>query len=695
MTHRAIGTSISVCLLLVLTICLFVDTGHAVNGRTKGFSVDPPLFPSFLNAPPIPLWSDPRRIPDVMIEAENQYLVGWDKGNYLPGVEAYKAALREEIDPRLKWMAYWRIAEGYQRLQYYPEAMSYWKKAVESSIPLRWELKARAALAENLFQSGQPREAMGYFKDLADTRLPRGDRTWAYFRVCDCMVELNTNVNRVHTRYMKGVASRPKPQWIPPESLDNLTYFYLENNRTEEAVWALMTVLSLYKDPRKRPKRLDLLGETYVRQGKYVEAAFAFEKVIEEYPFSSEAKRATIRLSILQHMKSERPVVIGPGLKLGDLEDKMNPLYHEFTGDPAIQRDVLNLAVIFKQRGENKKAFYLLYNALVGFDETVITEKIRFELLDLIRMKIDMEVDSESYKDAIQDYVALAKWVPAVETDPEINLDIGISYEKTKNLEPAVDRYEFIGGLGPEQKEYVEATKGLIRVGGELEDSGFLEVAASVYKSIRDRGSDRPQYAEATKALFCVILKQGQSRKAVSLLNSIPENHMWTGVGKRLVDRLPEQNDPRYAKMVGNWLYEVGKGQISKQSLLSVAGFYIDQGEYEECADFLQEAIIGWMPDSEDLSENQEAWAMLGDALRKLGKKDESLEVYEQALKGDDWGFGEKLAAYRALQVGAESRKKTEVKAYLDRLLEEPEGNLWRELAGLIREKIEDSEETG
>ena len=86
---------------------------------------------------------------------------------------------------------------------------------------------------------------------------------------------------------------------------------------------------------------------------------------------------------------------------------------------------------------------------------------------------------------------------------------------------------------------------------------------------------------------------------------------------------------------------------------------------------------------------------LLGDALRRLGKKDESLDMYEQALKGKEWGFDEKLAAYRALQVGAESRKKAEVKAYLDRLLEEPEGNIWRELAGLIRVKIEDQEETG
>ena len=389
---------------------------------------------------------------------------------------------------------------------------------------------------------------MGYFKDLADTRLPPSDRAWAYFRVCDCMMELNSNIDRVHSRYMKGMDSHPKAEWIPPESLDNLTYIYLEKNHTEEAVWALMTALSLYKDPRKRPKRLDLLGETYVRQKKYVDAAFTFERIVEDYPFSSEARRAAIRLSILQHMDSERPVVIGPGLKLGDLEDRMNPLYHEFTGDPAIQRDVLNLAVIFKQRGDNKKAFYLLYNALMGFDETVITEKIQYELLGLIRMKIGKEVDAESYMDAIQDYVALAKWVPAVETDPEINLDIGIAYEKTKNLEAAISKFEYIGGLGPKQKEYLEATMGLIRVGGELEDSGFLEVASSVYKSIRDRGSDRPQYPEATKALLCVTLKQGRTPEAVSLLDSITKSQTWTGVEKRLLDRLPEQNDPRYAK---------------------------------------------------------------------------------------------------------------------------------------------------
>ena len=120
--HRTIGTSISVCLLFVLTIGLFVDTGRAADDRATPFSVDPPLFPSFLSAAPIPLWSDPRQIPKAMIEAENLYLVGWDNGNYLPGVEAYKASLREQIDPKLKWMAYWRIAEGYQRLQYYPEA---------------------------------------------------------------------------------------------------------------------------------------------------------------------------------------------------------------------------------------------------------------------------------------------------------------------------------------------------------------------------------------------------------------------------------------------------------------------------------------------------------------------------------------------------------------------------------------------
>jgi tetratricopeptide (TPR) repeat protein len=286
-------------------------------------------------------------------------------------------------------------------------------------------------------------------------------------------------------------------------------------------------------------------------------------------------------------------------------------------------------------------AFRLLLNAKRGFDETAITPLMVENLLEMARDTIHEALLKEQHSKVIQRFDTLTRWLPEVWNDEQILYDVGVSYEEL----------------------------------------GFYETADAIYKRVHHHEGQRGGDWRTALALMRVELALGRGENALNLLGEIPSDQSWKETAKGLLEWAAVDRSPGAEKKIGRWLREIQEGRLSPESIVSVGRWYIDQGAYQKAADFLETALSGKVITGQEGSILAEACCLLGDVLRHLGRSQEAMAQYEKVLRREPWGFLEKWAAYRTLQVGREMGVGERGRPYLERLFQEPEGGLWRRIA--------------
>ena len=200
-----------------------------------------------------------------MKAAEEEFQKGFNKGNFLGALFAFKAALRREAAAEWSAFANWRIAESYHRMCHYQEAETFWRKAQGELFSEDLARKAQAALAECLFKTQRLDEAMPLFQSLAASEgAGRLERGWALYRLGDILTGLRLG-REAGLRYDQAGSYNVSPKWIPRESLNNIINRTFGQKDFKKARFHLMTALSFHPEDPLRPRWLYLLSEQSAR----------------------------------------------------------------------------------------------------------------------------------------------------------------------------------------------------------------------------------------------------------------------------------------------------------------------------------------------------------------------------------------------------------------------------------------------
>jgi tetratricopeptide (TPR) repeat protein len=284
-----------------------------------------------------------------------------------------------------------------------------------------------------------------------------------------------------------------------------------------------------------------------------------------------------------------------------------------------------------------------------------VTPKVERALLDMTRPMVAKYLEAEEFPQVVHLFDAVAKWVPGMWKDPVVLKGVAKSYEEL----------------------------------------GFLDLSTSFYRRARDLATDGASKWEVTLGLMRVAPEVKLAEEAISRLADIQARPGFVKMAEGLLTWAISENNIDAVAKVGRWLTEAQRGRLSPQSIIAIGHWHMGRGAYQECADLMREAVIGWVPQTGKVSLHPEAWVILGDALRHLGKPREALGCYTQLLNEEPWGFPHKLAAYRAVQLGRETGMSDSTSPYLTRLLNEPVGSIWRPLANsLLKDRQTAAEES-
>jgi tetratricopeptide (TPR) repeat protein len=581
-------------------------------------------------------------------DARARFAEGLQRGNFLPAIRAFGDALASSEKPPWAGEALWHMAEGYHRMGHFDEALAYWRVTLTALAVGRQAARAKAALAEALFRVGRSEDALPAFESVVKELHDADGRSWALLRLGDCWTEQG-DATKAGSHYLAAEKLRPPARWFPPESLENLARSGLAGKRHAAAQWAIMTALSLHAEHPRRARWLCMLGEVYVGQGRLAEATIVLERVPREHPFAKETHLANLRLMALErrcHGKHSQ-MALAPSPR--GLLDPRHPAFHEDPEDVALQNEIVNLGKCLLARGEHRLALPILLNARRGFHEGPSTPALRRAIVDAMRDVVTEANGQGSHQQAVQMIDGLGDTVPEMWQDPILLARIGASYEAM----------------------------------------GFWETAARLYGKVRSGRAAGAAHGEATMGLMRATLALGRTKETLALINEASADAAWKGDAQRLLQWVVSARETEVGPLASAWLAEIQSGRISPTTLVAVGRWSLAHGIQREGAEFLERSLAGEASRAEDADPSwAEAWAVQGDLLDHVGRKRDAISCFDRALKRNPWGELEKWSAHRAAQIAVDAGAGERAMPYLEPLLKEPPGSLWRTLAEQLKARL-------
>jgi len=627
-------------LVLILAFIFLVSAPGAATPWSGSFPT--PRYPAFFRSPYRPLPEGWLRGSPILDRAERAFRRGLETGNFLPAISLYRDALREDPDAPWRLDAFWRIAEGYQRMRHFHEAVSAWRKVIRLGGSATRVLAAKAALAECLFRAGWYTEALEQFQEVRLEELPPGERIWTLNRMGDCLLALG-RVQEAQIRYLQADACGEEAQWIPPESLTNKARLALWKRMPRKAGWALMTALSLYPLHPWRPRWLYLLGEARLMEGKRDEALVVWEDLIRQASTSLYGRLARLRITtvVLRYGGGPRPPVLSVGAPPEEWLNPRHPIYHLDPYDPYLHRTVLKFAEALHFRQQDEEAFQVLANGLKGFDSSAVTPTFR-KLLGRLALRLILDGKLTDPSQVLEVFAVAAPWADELWRDPAV----------------------------------------LMEVGQRADEAGFQRFASSLFKRAYKGTKDPNLRSRAAVALVRVQLALGRTEEARAWMERIPSKFPWRSLGKKLIQWVASTGNAEDRTALAAWFAEAPHGKWGPSSLVLMGRWFLLHGEEKDGIAILQKTLMEAKEPLKVRGRWAEAWCLLGDLLLREGKVREAMECYQRVAEeagGEPPGL---WAAYQLVRLGGEGDTAADRDdAYLDRLLKQPPGSLWRRLA--------------
>jgi len=292
--------------------------------------------------------------------ADSHYYLGLagEKQNLLIAAEFYKNTLKNFPERYTENnLTSYRLAKTYEHLQYYPEAITYYRMLISKYPEGRYTPEAYYKIGLIYYLDGKYKKAAeGFIKYLMKYRGKVYGKKSFYLVAHSFYKSLQSANAEVWFR-----DARAKwPDWIgvPKEIMLDYVKHKTSLRRFDEAAEALSSYANLYPDDQKIREILMHLAGAYRDGGQYQASLAVYNRIIDRYPETDEAKKSMLAMADIGTMH--------PGLKVvrffnhiqcyRDPMDTYDTLIMKYAKGEIAQLAMLGKAAALVKEGELRKA---------------------------------------------------------------------------------------------------------------------------------------------------------------------------------------------------------------------------------------------------------------------------------------------------------------------------------------------------
>ena len=292
--------------------------------------------------------------------ADCHYYLGLagEKQHLLIAAEFYKNTLRNFPERyRENNFASYRLAKTYEHLEYYPEAITQYRMLISKYPDGQYTPEAYYKIGEMYYINGKYQKAAeGFIKYLMKYRGKVNGKK-AYYLIAHSFYKSRQSAN-AEVWFRDARAKWPDCTDVPKEIVMDYVQHKTSLRRYDEAAEVLSCYANLYPDDKNIKDILLLWAGTYRDAGHYQASLAVYNRVIERYPETDEAKKSMLGMADIG--------IIQPGIKavrvLNHIDCYRDPMD---TYDTLIMKNaqgeigqlaMLGKAAALVKRGELRKA---------------------------------------------------------------------------------------------------------------------------------------------------------------------------------------------------------------------------------------------------------------------------------------------------------------------------------------------------
>jgi len=409
--------------------------------------------------------------------------------------------------------AYLQIGRLYQIGGYEYEALGYLGLAIKHQPDSIYALLAYLSRGDLYFKRGKYREAAGEFTQVG-RRFPNSAKVReANFKLVRSLFALR-DFEGVELAYQEMKVRWPETFATDPQLLRYIgeTYFQLgDYNRCREF---LFYVLNIYPDSAANHLLLSKIGDSYLAQGRPLEAAKLYRLLIQTYPETDGARLAKMRLAENDVAEGNRLV---DGLASGDNRLGELKLYEEVaaSGGTTAQRAKVRIGLWHYWRRDYLKAAETLQQLLVR--ETLpqdLAQVCRYAIAESLFRQVHTYYQQGRYGDAVKLHGAWEKWFEGGQR-AEVFYFLGECYRRSQLPREAGQLFLRAQSL-PWREDRRQET--LYSLGLARLETGEYVMAARNLREAAETFPDHPWRPAALRALGKAHYLSGRYQEAVMAL---------------------------------------------------------------------------------------------------------------------------------------------------------------------------------
>lgn len=485
------------------------------------------------------------------LEAEARFRIAVKEPRpvYEDALQAYKYAARKF--PKSKFLDHTlhKLAVLYDELGYTLEAKAAYRQGLKRNRRSIYNQARKNGLASLLVKEGKYREAYLAFQKTLKTNPKDSAAQSAYFEIANYYFD-QKDYPRALEIYEEAARRWPLELAERPRVNFNMGEIYFSQKKYGNARKHYFNLINLTPKTGKAGQALNRIGDSYLLEGKHLNALYVFDESAKKRPASPHTQYAKIRMADIG--------VLNPNLKTPDVIFDVSPYYQPLKTYESVIREAQNVETLAEAtlsrgiaylRGQNYLLAIEAFKKLVplGPESRIFKEARKF-----IKQALIFLVDRYAKQGgalpilyAYSDFVSLS--VGTID-DLKTLLQIGEAYQSIGMFPEALNMYERVkeldvrnlysdrillnlGQIHLEKKNYSEAelvarsflknyplSKRLPEImkllGGSFKGQGKYEEALIIYRDLLSRG---PKYqTEAHYLMGAVYEAMKDTRKEIA-----------------------------------------------------------------------------------------------------------------------------------------------------------------------------------
>lgn len=295
------------------------------------------------------------------LEAEAKFQIAYREPNpiYEDALLAYKYALRQYPDSRFSSHAVDKIAFIYNEMGYILEAKTIYEEALKKDPKSQYTPTRKTSLAGMLLKDGKYAEAYGAFQKLLENAPKNIEARDAIFEIARHFYEAK-DFQRSIEIYEDGARRWPSELNDHPDIHFNMGDIYYREKKYTLARKFFFNLLNLAPDFPKSHQALNMIGDSYLLEGNYLNALAVFDESAKKQSGGPEAQYAQIRMADIG--------IINPRLKVRDIIYNSTPYFQPYKTYNQIFKEAEDMEILAEVTLSRGIAFMKEQNYLKAID---------------------------------------------------------------------------------------------------------------------------------------------------------------------------------------------------------------------------------------------------------------------------------------------------------------------------------------